>query len=63
MTHDTHYLQLLSTSFPNVAAASREIINLEAILKRLGREYIQTGRNVGPCYCQGGRLPLAAGSL
>ena len=32
MTHDTHYLQLLSTSFPNVAAASTEIINLEAIL-------------------------------
>ena len=32
MTHDTHYLQLLSTTFPNVAAASTEIINLEAIL-------------------------------
>ncbi len=29
---DMHYLQLLSTSFPNVAAASTEIINLEAIL-------------------------------
>ena len=32
MTHDTHYLQLLATSFPNVAAASTESINLEAIL-------------------------------
>ena len=32
MTRDMHYLQLLSTSFPNVAAASTEIINLEAIL-------------------------------
>ena len=29
---DMHYLQLLSTSFPNVAAASTEIINLEAIM-------------------------------
>ena len=27
-----HYLQLLSTSFPTIAAASTEIINLEAIL-------------------------------
>ena len=32
MTHDKHYLQLLSTSFPNVASAATEIINLEAIL-------------------------------
>ena len=31
-TRDMHYLQLLSNSFPNVAAASTEIINLEAIL-------------------------------
>ncbi len=30
--HDMHYLQLLSTTFPTVAAASTEIINLEAIL-------------------------------
>ena len=30
--YDMHYLQLLSTSFPNIAAASTEIINLEAIL-------------------------------
>ena len=29
---DMHYLQLLSTSFPNIAAASTEIINLEAIM-------------------------------
>jgi len=29
---DLHYLQLLATSFPNVAAAATEIINLEAIL-------------------------------
>ena len=29
---DMHYLQLLATSFPNVASASTEIINLEAIL-------------------------------
>lgn len=29
---DMHYLQLLSNSFPTVAAASTEIINLEAIL-------------------------------
>ena len=30
--HDIHYLQLLAKSFPNVAAASTEIINLSAIL-------------------------------
>lgn len=30
--YDMHYLQLLATSFPNIAAASTEIINLEAIL-------------------------------
>ena len=30
--HDMHYLRLLSTSFPTVAAAATEIINLEAIL-------------------------------
>ncbi|MBQ9654661.1 MAG: fructose-1,6-bisphosphatase [Prevotella sp.] len=29
---DTHYLQLLSNLFPNIAAASTEIINLEAIM-------------------------------
>ena len=29
---DMHYLQLLATSFPTIAAASTEIINLEAIL-------------------------------
>ena len=29
---DMHYLSLLSTSFPTVAAAATEIINLEAIL-------------------------------
>lgn len=29
---DMHYLQLLSHTFPTVAAASSEIINLEAIL-------------------------------
>ena len=29
---DLHYLQLLSQSFPNVAEASTEIINLQAIL-------------------------------
>ena len=29
---DMHYLRLLSTSFPTVAAAATEIINLEAIL-------------------------------
>ena len=29
---DLHYLQLLSQSFPNIAEASTEIINLEAIL-------------------------------
>ena len=32
MNRDMHYLQLLSTSFPTIAAASTEIINLEAIL-------------------------------
>ena len=31
-SRDLHYLQLLATSFPNIAAASTEIINLEAIL-------------------------------
>lgn len=30
--HDMHYLQLLAKSFPNVPAASTEIINLSAIL-------------------------------
>lgn len=30
--HDMHYLQLLAKSFPNIAAASTEIINLSAIL-------------------------------
>ena len=30
--NDMHYLQLLAKSFPNVAAASNEIINLSAIL-------------------------------
>ena len=30
--HDMHYLRLLATSFPTIAAASTEIINLEAIL-------------------------------
>ena len=29
---DMHYLQLLAKSFPNVPAASTEIINLSAIL-------------------------------
>ena len=29
---DMHYLQLLSQSFPTIAAASTEIINLEAIM-------------------------------
>lgn len=32
MNRDMHYLQLLSTLYPTVAAASSEIINLEAIL-------------------------------
>ena len=32
MNTDQHYLQLLSRSFPTVADAAREIINLEAIL-------------------------------
>jgi len=31
-SRDLHYLQLLATSFPNIAAAATEIINLEAIL-------------------------------
>ena len=31
-SRDMHYLQLLSTSFPNIASAATEIINLEAIL-------------------------------
>ena len=30
--HDMHYLQLLATSFPTIAAAATEIINLEAIM-------------------------------
>lgn len=30
--HDLHYLELLSQQFPNIAEASTEIINLEAIL-------------------------------
>ena len=29
---DMHYLELLSTSFPTIASASTEIINLEAIM-------------------------------
>ena len=32
MNSDMHYLELLSTSFPTIAAAATEIINLEAIL-------------------------------
>ena len=32
MNRDMHYLQLLSTSFPTIASAATEIINLEAIL-------------------------------
>ncbi len=32
ISNDMHYLQLLAKSFPNVAAASTEIINLSAIL-------------------------------
>ncbi len=32
MNRDMHYLQLLSTTFPTVASASSEIVNLEAIL-------------------------------
>ncbi len=32
MNRDMHYLQLLSTSFPTIASASTEIVNLEAIL-------------------------------
>ena len=32
MNRDMHYLQLLSSSFPTIAAAATEIINLEAIL-------------------------------
>ena len=32
MNRDMHYLELLSTSFPTIAAAATEIINLEAIL-------------------------------
>ena len=32
MNRDRHYLQLLASSFPTIAAASTEIINLEAIL-------------------------------
>ena len=32
MNTDMHYLQLLSQSFPNIAEASTEIINLEAIM-------------------------------
>ena len=32
MNTDMHYLQLLSQSFPNIAEAATEIINLEAIM-------------------------------
>lgn len=32
LNRDMHYLQLLSNSFPTIAAASTEIINMEAIL-------------------------------
>ena len=32
MTNDLHYLRLLSQSFPTIAEAAKEIINLEAIL-------------------------------
>ncbi len=32
LKRDMHYLQLLSTSFPTIASAATEIINLEAIL-------------------------------
>ena len=32
INRDMHYLQLLSTSFPTIALAATEIINLEAIL-------------------------------
>ena len=33
---DVRYLRLLSKSFPSIAAASTEIINLEAILTKRG---------------------------
>ena len=32
MNRDMHYLELLSTSFPTIASAATEIINLEAIM-------------------------------
>ena len=32
MNRDMYYLELLSTSFPTIASASTEIINLEAIM-------------------------------
>ena len=32
LNRDMHYLQLLSTSFPTIASAASEVINLEAIL-------------------------------
>jgi fructose-1,6-bisphosphatase-3 len=32
LTRDMNYLQLLSASFPTIAAASTEIMNLEAVL-------------------------------
>ena len=32
MTNDMHYLNLLSQSFPTIADAAKEIINLEAIM-------------------------------
>ena len=41
ITRDMQYLRLLSTSFPNIAAASTEIINLEAILN-LPKGAVQT---------------------
>ena len=40
ITKDLRYLQLLARNFPNTAAASTEIINLEAILNLpKGTEY------------------------
>ena len=51
MESDKHYLQLLSQSFPTVADASTEIINLQAILN------LPRGRSISlPIYTESMRL-------
>ena len=47
INHDMRYLQLLAQSFPSIAEASTEIINLQAILN-LPKG---TGSRLKGCFC------------